>query len=247
LRILLERLDGLPRHRRDGAHPAPAGGVQHGGDDRPDDRHDQRGPARVHHVGQAEHRGERQEQDDHPAGEAGAAEHAGGLASLARFLADLGLGQFDLLPEQAGQVVADVADDRAAGRRPWLILEGIAGILAGIGTFVWPGITALVLLWLIAAWALVTGVLEIVTAVQLRRELRGEWLLALSGVLSVVFGLLLAIFPGSGAIALIWVIGVYAIAFGIALLVLAFQLRRNAPAAAGRTPTLRDRPGPVPG
>jgi uncharacterized membrane protein HdeD (DUF308 family) len=114
----------------------------------------------------------------------------------------------------------------ASGRRPWLVLEGIAGVVAGIGTFVWPGITALVLLFFIAGWALVTGVLEIVAAVRLRRELHGEWMLALSGVLSVLFGIALIVRPDVGAVAVAWLIGAYAVIFGVVLLAFAVTLRR---------------------
>lgn len=115
----------------------------------------------------------------------------------------------------------------AEGRRGWLVLEGVAGVLAAIGAAVWPGITALVLLYLIAAWALVTGVAEIVAAIRLRREIQGEWLMALSGVLSVVFGLLAFFFPAAGALAVVWLIATYAIVFGVVLLVLAFRLQRR--------------------
>jgi uncharacterized membrane protein HdeD (DUF308 family) len=114
----------------------------------------------------------------------------------------------------------------AAGRRPWLIVEGIAGVIAGVITFAWPGITTLVLLWLIAAWALVTGVMEIVVAVRLRRELQGEWLLILSGALSVLFGILLAVWPASGALAVVFLIGIYALVFGAVLVALGLRLRR---------------------
>jgi uncharacterized membrane protein HdeD (DUF308 family) len=114
----------------------------------------------------------------------------------------------------------------ASGRRPWLVLEGVAGVAAGIVTFVWPDITALALLAVIAAWAFVTGVLEIVAAVRLRREIEGEWLMVLSGVLSVVFGILLIINPAAGALAVTWLIGAYAIVFGVVLLGLAMRLYR---------------------
>jgi uncharacterized membrane protein HdeD (DUF308 family) len=114
----------------------------------------------------------------------------------------------------------------AIGSRGWLIVGGIAGIAIGILTFVWPGSTALVLLWLIAAWAVITGVLEIVAAVQLRREIRGEWMFILSGALSVLFGILLMVWPATGALAVIVLIGLYAIVFGVVLIGLGLRLRR---------------------
>jgi uncharacterized membrane protein HdeD (DUF308 family) len=111
-------------------------------------------------------------------------------------------------------------------RRGWLIVEGVAGIAAGVIAFLWPGITALVLLYLIAAWAIATGVLEVAVAIWLRRELRGEWLLALGGVVSVLFGVFLIVRPGEGAIAVVWLIGLFAIVFGVALIGLGLRLRR---------------------
>ncbi len=106
-----------------------------------------------------------------------------------------------------------------------LVLEGVAGVAAGVVTFLWPGITALALLYLIAAWALVTGVFEIVAAVRLRKVLTHEWLLALGGVASIALGLLLVAFPGAGALGVVLWIGAYALVFGVLLSVLAFRLR----------------------
>ena len=111
-------------------------------------------------------------------------------------------------------------------RRGWLIVEGVAGIAAGVIAFLWPEITALVLLYLIAAWAIATGVLEVAVAVWLRRELRGEWLLALGGIVSVVFGVFLIVRPGEGATAVVWLIGLFAIVFGVALIGLGLRRRR---------------------
>ena len=130
----------------------------------------------------------------------------------------------------ADGIFAIVSAIRAADRhkRWWpLLLEGIVGIAAGIMAFIWPGITALVLLYLIAAWAIVTGIFEIVAAMQLRKEIEGEWLLALGGIASVVFGVLLVGFPGAGALAVVWIIGAYSMLFGILLMVLAFRLRQQ--------------------
>jgi uncharacterized membrane protein HdeD (DUF308 family) len=115
---------------------------------------------------------------------------------------------------------------RAETDRWWVILlEGLAGIAAGIVTFVWPGISALALLYVIAAWALVTGGLEIAAAIRLRRIITGEWLLVLIGILSMAVGVLLALFPSAGALALVIWIGAYVAAAGVLLIALAFRLR----------------------
>jgi uncharacterized membrane protein HdeD (DUF308 family) len=106
-----------------------------------------------------------------------------------------------------------------------LLIEGILGIAAGVVTLIWPNITALVLLVIIAAWAIITGALEIAAAIRLRREIRDEWLLGLSGAASVLFGTILIVRPDVGAVAVTWLIGLYAILFGVLLLALAFRLR----------------------
>jgi uncharacterized membrane protein HdeD (DUF308 family) len=107
-----------------------------------------------------------------------------------------------------------------------LMLGGLLGILAGLLTFVMPGITALGLLILIAVWAMVTGILEIIAAIKLRKEITNEWLLALAGLASLAFGIVLLLQPGAGALVLIWWIGAYALVFGILLFVLAVRVRR---------------------
>lgn len=108
----------------------------------------------------------------------------------------------------------------------WLtILEGVASIIAGVIAFVWPDITALALLYVIAAWAIVTGILEFIAAIELRKEISGEFWLGLSGVLSVVFGVLLFVYPSAGMMSLLWLLGVYAIIFGVDVIFLSFRLR----------------------
>jgi uncharacterized membrane protein HdeD (DUF308 family) len=106
-----------------------------------------------------------------------------------------------------------------------LLLQGIVGIITAVVAVVWPGITALALLYLIAAWALVTGILEIVAAVRLRKEIEGEWMLALAGFASVLFGIAIAVFPAAGALAVVWMIGVYALVSGVLLTAVGLRLR----------------------
>lgn len=106
-----------------------------------------------------------------------------------------------------------------------LIFGGLLGILAGLLAFVMPGITALGLLILIAAWAIVTGIMELVAAVRLRKIINNEWLLVLAGIASVVFGILLLFQPAAGALVLIWWIGAWALLSGILLMILAFRMR----------------------
>jgi uncharacterized membrane protein HdeD (DUF308 family) len=126
-------------------------------------------------------------------------------------------------------VLAIAAGVQAARRheRSWpLFLEGVVDVAAGLIAFFWPAITLLVLVYVIGFWAILSGLLMIAAA--LRPPNRHEWLLALAGVLSVIFGSLLLIAPVAGAVVLAWWFGAYAFAFGIVLLILAFRLRRRA-------------------
>ena len=107
------------------------------------------------------------------------------------------------------------------------LLQGLLGIGLGVLTWLAPGATAVAILLYMAAWALVTGVLEIVAAIRLRREIEGEFWLALGGLLSIAFGLLILAFPLAGALGLIWLIASYAIAFGACLIALGFRVRRG--------------------
>jgi uncharacterized membrane protein HdeD (DUF308 family) len=113
------------------------------------------------------------------------------------------------------------------GSRLWLAVVGIAGLIAGLLAFVWPGITALVLLMFIAGWAIAIGALQIWGAIELRKEIEGEWLLILSGLLSVAFGVVLFAWPGAGALAVVWLIGWYAILAGCLYIALAFRLKKH--------------------
>ncbi|MGG6265529.1 HdeD family acid-resistance protein [Leptolyngbya sp. AN03gr2] len=116
--------------------------------------------------------------------------------------------------------------DRLNDANAWLLLiEGIVGIAAGVLVFAYPRITALALLYVIASWAIVTGFFQIVAAVRLRKEIRNDGLLALAGIASIVFGILLLFYPGVGALTLLWFIGAYSLFFGVLMLILGFRLR----------------------
>lgn len=106
-----------------------------------------------------------------------------------------------------------------------LVLEGVIGLGAGFVTLRAPAITAVALIFFIAIWALATGVLRIVEAIRLRKEIAGEFWLALSGILSVLFAFLVMLRPAAGALAMAWVIGWYALFMGAMLVMLSFKLR----------------------
>lgn len=115
---------------------------------------------------------------------------------------------------------------RHGGSFPWgVLLAGLAGVVVGIWTFMYPGLTALALVYLIAAWAAVRGIFEIIAAFHLRKEIDNEWLLALSGLLSLGLGLFLFAAPGAGALAVLWWIGAFAIVLGVLEIILGFRLK----------------------
>lgn len=109
-----------------------------------------------------------------------------------------------------------------------LVVEGLISLVAGMIAVIVPLAAALGFVLLMALWAIATGIFEFAAAVRLREEIQGELLLALSGILSIAFGVVIGIFPGAGLLALIWLIGAYALISGIALIALAFRLRRHA-------------------
>jgi uncharacterized membrane protein HdeD (DUF308 family) len=110
----------------------------------------------------------------------------------------------------------------------WRIARGVVGIAAGVIAFALPGITAYALLLVIAAWAIVSGVIELMAAYRLRDVIRGEWLLALDGLVAILFGVAISVFPSAGALAVVWLIGTFAIVSGVILLTIAFRLRGRA-------------------
>ena len=127
----------------------------------------------------------------------------------------------------ADGILAIVSAFSGASGQPWwvLALEGMAGLGAAAASFFYPGLTALVLLYVIAAWAILTGLFEIAAAIRLRKEIEGELWLALAGLASVAFGVLLLVRPGAGALSVVWIIGAYALLFGVMLIVLGFRLK----------------------
>jgi uncharacterized membrane protein HdeD (DUF308 family) len=142
------------------------------------------------------------------------------------------------VPVDGSFAVVSGVTNRGARAEWWLlVLEGLAGIAVGILTLVWPQLTELVLLYLIGIWAVMTGALEIIVAVRLRRELQGEWLLIFTGLLSAAFGVIVMLSPDAGTLAIVWLIGVFAIIFGVMLVALGLRLSswwRSASADGGR-------------
>ena len=116
----------------------------------------------------------------------------------------------------------------APGARWWLAIVGILGIVVGAVTFMVPGITALILLFTIGGWAVAIGVLQIIGAIRLRHEIDNEWLLVLSGVISVLFGIAVISRPAAGALGLVWLIGTYAVIAGVLYIGLALRLKKHA-------------------
>lgn len=125
--------------------------------------------------------------------------------------------------------------------RWWTFLvEGLLSIGAGVVALIWPGVTTLVLIYMIAGWAIFTGILEIVAAIRLRHEITNEWMLALGGLISVALGVLLFFQPAAGSLAIVWTIASYAVIFGILLVVLGFRLRNwRAPEPREPIPSMR--------
>lgn len=104
---------------------------------------------------------------------------------------------------------------------------GVLGIVAGILAFFYPGLTALTLLLIIGAWAILHGIIEIAAAIQLRKVIANEWALILAGVCSIIFGIILFARPRIGALAVVWIIGFYALILGIILVMLSFRVKRH--------------------
>ena len=124
--------------------------------------------------------------------------------------------------------------------RWWLVVvEGVAGVILGVLTFLSPDTTALVLVTLIAAWSIVTGVIEIAAAVQMRTLIAHEWLMILSGVVSIIIGVLLIALPEAGAISIVWLLGAYALIFGTLTLMFALQMRGGRGTIGGQAPGAR--------
>lgn len=159
-----------------------------------------------------------------------------GLAAILFGLISLALPHISLLSLvflYAAYAVADgilsiAAAIRGGGFLPrwWLALAGVVSLAAGAAAAFWPGVTAIILAIMIGVWAIVRGVIEIMGAITLRKTITNEWWLGLAGLVSILFGAMLVMSPGAGALALVWVIGVYAVALGVLLTLLAFRLRR---------------------
>jgi uncharacterized membrane protein HdeD (DUF308 family) len=137
-------------------------------------------------------------------------------------------------------IVTGLSRTRESPRWWTFLLEGLLGIGAGIVALIWPGLTSLVLIYMIASWAVITGILEIAAAIRLRNEISNEWVLGLGGLVSIGLGILLFLQPAAGGLAIIWTIAAYALIFGVLLVILGFRLRNwRAPDTREPIPSMR--------
>ena len=118
----------------------------------------------------------------------------------------------------------------------WHLIEGSLGVMAGLLALLWPDIAAITLVLIIGVWAVLTGIMQVAGAIRLRQEVKNEWLLGISGVLSILFGVYVFLFPGGGALALAWLIGLYALFFGITFIGLGLRLRNHHQNISGHNP-----------
>ena len=130
------------------------------------------------------------------------------------------------LVDGAFALAAAIVGRGNAAIRWWLVVVGLLGIGVGVATFLTPVLTALMLLYFIAGWVIATGLLQIIGAIELRKVIDDEWWLILDGAFSVLFGILLFIMPGAGALALIWLIALFAVAYGILMVGFAFKVKK---------------------
>jgi len=137
-------------------------------------------------------------------------------------------------------IVSGLSRTKESARWWTFLVEGLLGIGAGIVALVWPGLTSLVLIYMIASWAIITGILEIAAAIRLRNEITNEWVLGLGGLVSIGLGVLLFFEPVAGGLAIIWTVAAYALIFGVLLVILGFRLRNwKAPENRGPIPSMR--------
>ncbi|MBB72537.1 MAG: hypothetical protein CMF50_09090 [Legionellales bacterium] len=106
------------------------------------------------------------------------------------------------------------------------LIEGVIGIIIGLLVWFWPGLTGLILLYIIAAWAIATGIMQLVSAISLRKIIRNAALLGVTGLLSLIFGVLVCVYPVTGAVTIAWIIGIYAIIIGLLLVMCALSTRK---------------------
>ncbi len=133
-----------------------------------------------------------------------------------------------VLADGVAELVFAIGGGKTLSGKTWpLVLVGLAGIGAGLAAFLWPGLTALVMLYIISFWAIVRGAFEVAAYVPMRKQVKHAWVLVVSGLLSVAFGLLLIAWPVTGILAVIWMVGVYALITGGLLVGLAFSMRRS--------------------